>query len=437
MIALFLVMLISLLGAAVWAFSSTDQLQAIRQEKQIKAYYLAQSGADAVASYITNPLTTKTQVNNLIGKQSDPQTISGIDGSFVITITRVSDSTSANYLTITITSTATIGDTTEKVKLDLKPSFSKSIVAVSTAIQELFSNSGLANSWTTTGGIGQTVMNDVSWNGLTYVAVGETGYLKYSEDGVTWSNEFRVSYTIGGNSYINTKRMNAVTWTGSLFVSVGDNAAIITSPTGKLSTWNFIPITKGTAALRDVASNGSKIIAVSDAGIIRTSDNGSSWSDEKLAKVTVTENLKRIYWLGDHFIILGDNQTLLGSASGEDGTWIDYTLSSGTHGLNAIACDSSISSFVGVGNTGMIRTSANGITWSSEFSSGVTANLNDVFWAGDSFIAFGNNGTIISSPTGKSGTWTNIGTSAAYNIKNAAYGGIGAIYNDINIVGKK
>ncbi len=254
MIALFLVMLISLLGAAVWAFSSTDQLQAIRQEKQIKAYYLAQSGADAVASYITNPLTTKTQVNNLIGKQSDPQTISGIDGSFVITITRF-QTVPCKLFNNYDSSTATIGDTTEKVKLDLKPSFSKSIVAVSTAIQELFSNSGLANSWTTTGGIGQTVMNDVSWNGLTYVAVGETGYLKYSEDGVTWSNEFRVSYTIGGNSYINTKRMNAVTWTGSLFVSVGDNAAIITSPTGKLSTWNFIPITKGTrlyATLREM-----------------------------------------------------------------------------------------------------------------------------------------------------------------------------------------
>lgn len=436
-IALLVILILTLLGSAIWVYSTNDTSMASNQEKQVKAFYLAKSAADAVASYITNPATSKSSVNSLVGRYTNPQSISGMPGTFVVSVSRETNTLDSNYYYITITSNATNGPISAKTTLMLKPSFLKSIVGVASGNNTMFSNTGLANNWIATGGTGTNSMNDVAWNGSSFVTVGDGGYIRTSSDGTNWSNEFRVSYTLTVNTYTNVQRINAIAWTGAFFVAVGDNATIMMSATGENGTWNFVPITVGTNALRSVASNGSRIIAVTDGGLIRTSDNGNNWSAEKLAISTVTSNLKRIYWDGSNFIILGDNKTVLVSPTGADGSWVNYPLTTGTYGLNAISWDLSTGRYVGVGNGGVIRTSSNGITWSAEYTSGVATNLNDVIWVGDAFLAFGDSGRILSSKTISSGSWISIGTNGSFIYKNAAYGGPGAIYLSSNVIGKK
>lgn len=59
--------------------------------------------------------------------------------------------------------------------------------------------------------------------------------------------------------------------------------------------------------------------------------------------------------------------------------------------------------FVGVGNSGTIITSPDGVTW-TERTSGVNNELNKICYANNLFVAVGANGTIITSPDGE--TWT-------------------------------
>ena len=53
--------------------------------------------------------------------------------------------------------------------------------------------------------------------------------------------------------------------------------------------------------------------------------------------------------------------------------------------------------FVGVGSSGMIRTSPNGVPWTAQ-NSGTAESLLNVAWSGTQFTAVGNNGAILTSP---------------------------------------
>jgi hypothetical protein len=121
-VALIAVMVLSFLGAALWMYSVTDTIQVDRDKKLAQAYYIARSGADATADYILrNPDALTPQVmaeyiEELNGKESRDTIFGG--GTFTVKVDKTEISSGVHE--ITITSTGTIGDTTNTAKLTVE-----------------------------------------------------------------------------------------------------------------------------------------------------------------------------------------------------------------------------------------------------------------------------------------------------------------------------
>lgn len=90
---LIIVSILTILGTIIWYYSTRDVLVASRTEKRMQAYYLARSGAEAVAQYIvTNPdnIDMTKYVESLINApESDPVKLDGdVPGSFRVQLVR-------------------------------------------------------------------------------------------------------------------------------------------------------------------------------------------------------------------------------------------------------------------------------------------------------------------------------------------------------------
>lgn len=71
-------------------------------------------------------------------------------------------------------------------------------------------------------------LKDIVWTGAEYVAVGGSGRVVRSTDGVTWSVQpTPYTQTLFATDPYN---MNAAVWTGSRIVVVGDRNLVATSP---------------------------------------------------------------------------------------------------------------------------------------------------------------------------------------------------------------
>lgn len=127
-VALLVVLVLSLLGAALWQYFMVDTNHVIRDERGMQAYYIARAGADAISKYIMknpNSLTDtemETFISNLnsasvINNGSNEVTVENdnVKGKFKITFTKKSDGT------YEIVSKGTVKDTSKNVTLNMKP----------------------------------------------------------------------------------------------------------------------------------------------------------------------------------------------------------------------------------------------------------------------------------------------------------------------------
>ena len=274
-----------------------------------------------------------------------------------------------------------------------------------------------------------TTLLSVTWTGSRLVAVGSGGIVLISTDGTNWSPNF----TAVGTDW------RCVSSSGSLLVAVGSKGALATSSGGLAWT----TISSGTTrTLRSVASDGSTWVAVGDAGTVVTSSNGTVWS---LIAAPTTHRLNHVTWDGGQFLALGEDGLALTSSDGQ--TWTSQTIAPTVTYSGAAAAIGQIvvvgdrgtitsapvaagpwieraagsrewlhdsvwtgTQFVTVGSSGTIRTSADGIAWSSQIS-GTTAHLNGVAWTGTHVIAVGDAGTVLTSSDGISWASQTSGTS--------------------------
>ena len=165
-------------------------------------------------------------------------------------------------------------------------------------------------------------------NGVTYdnnslfVAEGGSGTILTSPDGTTWTS--RTSGT--------TKGLRGVTYENSTFVSVGNSGTILTSSNG--TTWTSISVgdsgnswtsvtSPTTKFLPAVTSGNNNFVAVGEDGtIVRSTDNGSSFS-------TVTSptanSLDGVTFGNNTFVAVGDNGNIVRST--DNGTTFDNATS--------------------------------------------------------------------------------------------------------------
>ena len=140
----------------------------------------------------------------------------------------------------------------------------------------------------------------VAWSGTQFVAVGDSGIILTSPNGIAWTS--RTSGT--------TQSLNGVAWSGTQFVAVGISGIIVTSPDGIVWTTR----TSGTGLPLDgVNWSGTQFVAVGGGGadgIILTSLDGITWTRQASG---TTNRLFGVVWSGTQSVIVGANGTILTS----------------------------------------------------------------------------------------------------------------------------
>jgi len=121
-LVLAVIFILSLLGTALWQYSTTDLKQVTMDDQRKQAYYLARSGADAVAEFIVkNPLNwtdqAMTDYLNTLSNAPHSQPTNLGSGSFIVKVTY----DVANHLT-TILSTGTVGTINQTATLVINQS---------------------------------------------------------------------------------------------------------------------------------------------------------------------------------------------------------------------------------------------------------------------------------------------------------------------------
>ena len=170
--------------------------------------------------------------------------------------------------------------------------------------------------------------------------------------------------------------------------------------------------------LRSVAYDGSStLVAVGFSGTILTSSDGTTWTSRTSG---ITDDINNVSYDSSSgaFAAVGDNGTLLTSSDGS--TWTDKTSGCGMT-ENIWDIDLSNSSIgVAVGDNGSIYTSADNGDSCTSRTSGTTVEFNELYYGNSTFVALGDNGTILSSTDGT--TWTARTSGTTDSLYSGTYG---------------
>jgi hypothetical protein len=160
----------------------------------------------------------------------------------------------------------------------------------------------------------------LAWNGSTLVATAYssgTDGIVTSPDGITWTVR---------NVPFSSSLLYSLAWLGTQFVAVGLHPSLYaTSPDGTAWTQRT-----GPAALRAIASNGSRVVAISNSETSAYySDDGVTWS----TAVSLPTNIKTLAFDGTEFVAVG----LTGGATSANGaSWTSRTTAaSAASGISA------------------------------------------------------------------------------------------------------
>ena len=138
----------------------------------------------------------------------------------------------------------------------------------------------------------QTTPTRVDLNAVTYaqgkfVAVGASGTILSSTNGMNWTDRTTGSTTV---------QLQGLTHGNGAFVAVGTSGAVRYSTDGE----NWVSVSLG-VTLKSVTHAKGLFVAVGDSGAIRTSVNGTNWSNRTIS----SEFLNAVQYAGDRFVAVG------------------------------------------------------------------------------------------------------------------------------------
>jgi photosystem II stability/assembly factor-like uncharacterized protein len=224
-----------------------------------------------------------------------------------------------------------------------------------------------------------------------WAAVGTTGEIQTSPDGINWTAQTpdsSFSGTFGGIAHNGS----------DLWIAVGATGTIQTSPDG--ITWTSrTPDSSFAGTFNGIAYNGSDLwCAVGASGTIQTSPDGITWTS-RTPDSGFGSTFNEIAHNGsDLWVVVGAIGQLQTSPDGI--TWTTRTAGGTFSGIAHNGSDL----WCAVGAGGTIQTSPGGITWTTR-TSGTASQLQGVVHNGsDLWCAVGASGTIITSPDGI--TWS-------------------------------
>ena len=267
-------------------------------------------------------------------------------------------------------------------KVSLKPPTYKAVVGANESIYD---------------SIGLRVEETIYVNGK-YVAVGQSGVILTSEDGIDWT--VQTSGTING--------LTSVTYGNGKYVTVGVLGIILTSEDA--ITWTSQ--TSGTTKdLMGVTYGEGKYVAVGNTGTLLTSEDAVTWTPQTSG---VSYNLNGVTYSEGKYVAVGAGGTILTS---EDAvTWTPQT--SGVTGvLYKITYGNG--KYVAVGQSSVILTSEDAVTWTSQ-NAGITGYFNDVIYGNGKYVIVGGTGAILTSENAI--TWTSRTSGTTNALTGVTYG---------------
>lgn len=201
-----------------------------------------------------------------------------------------------------------------------------------------------------------------------------------------------------------------VTYGNGKFVTVGGGyGTILTSENG--INWAF-QNSDATHVLLDVNFINDTFVSVGAGGTILFSSDSSQW--------TIRDSMTDYYWL--HDVTYGNNKYVIGGLDTimSSGNGVDWTAQYNNAEIYDIVYANNI--FVAVGSGGAALTSPDGEEWTSQSLSLVTGDiLFGVAYGNNIFVAAGHNGTIITSPNGEEWTLQDSGTN--YHLNRVLFAG--------------
>lgn len=260
--------------------------------------------------------------------------------------------------------------------------------------------------WTVGAALGANDLRGIAF-GTTFVAVGATGAMFSSPDGITWTP---LSSVVGTD-------LNAALFNGSTYLAVGAGGAILTSSDAQ--TWQT-PSSGTTKGLFGVAGNGAGgFVAVGANGTIVTSSGGTNWT---VATSGTTQDLRAVTYANGMFVAVGAAGVVLTSTNAT--TWTAVASNTALD-LNGVAFGAS--EFVAIGAAGALVTSPDGATWTAHPA--ITPNALAAVTFGTQFVTVGSAGTVFTSTDGT--TWQAQTSGTANALKaiangNAGYAAVGA-----------
>jgi hypothetical protein len=241
-------------------------------------------------------------------------------------------------------------------------------------------------------GISDDIWSVAYANGV-FASVTSQGKVLTSTDGLVWSSQ-----TVSPGTWLVSITYGKGTW-----VVVGANGTILLS--SDLQTWvNAKSAT--TNKLNGVLYNGTVFVAVGESGTILTSPDAQTWTSQPSG---VTGFLHGITYdpASSQILVSGQNGVLLeGSGSGQN---FSAATSGTAQDLEAVLYQTSNPLItVAVGANGTIINNQNGAYWYNFWNASApinsTARFRGLAFGNGYFVAAGEQGTIFTSPDGKS--WT-------------------------------
>lgn len=218
---------------------------------------------------------------------------------------------------------------------------------------------------------------DLAAGGESLVAVGGVGLC---DTGLKRRSGATVATSADGGEWtvlpLAGDRFHGVGWTGSEFLAVGDGW-LARSDTG--GQWTTEPAPEG-ADLRAVGTGDGWVVLVGRNGALFSSEDGVDWIKPYHF---FRENLGRVLWDGEQFLVAGTGGMILRSSDALN--W-SQALTGTDVDLKGLAAGPD--QRIAVGDGGLVLASPDGGVWAPRWS-GFSGDLGDVAFADGRFVAVG------------------------------------------------
>jgi len=240
--------------------------------------------------------------------------------------------------------------------------------------------------WVTRSSGNPVNLRDVAYGDRRYVAVGNEGLVLTSTDGVTWRKQTNPT----------TNNLRGIAFAQGRFVAVGEEGAqggtILTTSNGVTWARQPSPTPRG---LYSVVSGPDQFVAVGDEGVIVSSVDGLAWSSQSSG---VSKKLNSVTWGSGLYVAVGRQGTIVYSSDGL--AWNRASRPSNqTAYLQGVAAGNHV--FVAAGQGGTLLVSTNGTEWTNQPSPFEWLDIEDVLFANNRFILVGESGLIATSRDGR------------------------------------